>query len=248
MEIIRTICNVGGCYKQLHVVDSASPEKDMQHYCHLQCLEFTNKLDVSIITPSPITVRYYTNQITIKSSSTSTIPVQVQLDGGANGSITNNPTNLTRYQLTPDYAIYGVNKDDVALTCTATGYIPWAADNGDIVYVPCYYSPDAAEKIISPTDVVMSHLYTAWGQFAHVPTGQGHITFYRNGGTNHTTFSHRMQNGNLEEIQQKTLQSTQEEPEGRQDRKAWTYATKRYAASRVPLTRMQAGQYVRWFQ
>jgi len=39
----------------------------------------------------------------------------------------------------------------------------------------------------------------------------------------------------LEEIQQKTLQSTQEEPGGRQDRKVQTYNTKRYAASRVPL-------------
>ena len=163
MEIIRTICNEGGCYKQLHVVDSASPEKDMNHNCPLQRLEFTNELDASHITPSPFTVRYYTNQTTIKSSSTNTIPVQVQLDGGANCSITNNPAILTRYQPTPGYAIYGVNKDDVALTCTARGYIPWAADNGDIVYVPCYYSPDAAETIISPTDVVMSHshLYTA---------------------------------------------------------------------------------------
>ncbi len=91
-----------------------------------------------------------------------------------------------------------------------------------LCHAPCYYSPDAAETIISPTDVVMSHshLYTSWGQFAHVPTGQGHITFYRTGGTNHTTFSHRMQNGNLEEIQQKPLQSTQEEPEGCQNRKA----------------------------
>jgi hypothetical protein len=52
----------------------------------------------------------------------------------------------------------------------------------------------------------------------------------------------------LEEIQQKTLQSTQEEPGGRQDRKAWTYATTRYAASRVPLARTQAGQYVGWFR
>jgi len=51
--------------------------------------------------------------------------------------------------------------------------------------------------------------------------------------------------GNLEEIQQKTLQSTQEEPGGRQDRKAQTYATGRYTASRVPLARTQAGQYVR---
>jgi hypothetical protein len=51
--------------------------------------------------------------------------------------------------------------------------------------------------------------------------------------------------GNLEEIQQKTLQSTQEEPVGRQDRKTRTYAAGSYAASRIPLARMQAGQYVR---
>ncbi len=51
--------------------------------------------------------------------------------------------------------------------------------------------------------------------------------------------------GNLEEIQQKTLQSTQEEPVGHQDRKAKTYATGSYAASRVPLARTQARQYVR---
>jgi hypothetical protein len=37
--------------------------------------------------------------------------------------------------------------------------------------------------------------------------------------------------GNLEEIQEKTLQSTQEEPGGRQDRKAQAYATECYTAS-----------------
>jgi hypothetical protein len=39
--------------------------------------------------------------------------------------------------------------------------------------------------------------------------------------------------GNLEDIQEKILQSTQEEPGGRQDHKAQTYATKRYTASRT---------------
>ncbi len=37
--------------------------------------------------------------------------------------------------------------------------------------------------------------------------------------------------GNLEEIQEKTLWNTQEEPGGRRDRKALTYATERYVAS-----------------
>ncbi len=54
--------------------------------------------------------------------------------------------------------------------------------------------------------------------------------------------------GNLEEIQQKTLQSTQEEPGGHQDHKAQAYATERYEASHVPLARTQARQYVCWFR
>jgi hypothetical protein len=39
--------------------------------------------------------------------------------------------------------------------------------------------------------------------------------------------------GNLEEIQEKILQSTQEEPGGHQDGKAQAYATERYTASRT---------------
>ncbi len=39
--------------------------------------------------------------------------------------------------------------------------------------------------------------------------------------------------GNLEEIQEKTLRSTQEEPGGHQDHKAQAYTTERYTASRT---------------
>ncbi len=54
--------------------------------------------------------------------------------------------------------------------------------------------------------------------------------------------------GNLEEIQQKTLLSTQEEPGGHQDHKAQAYATKRYVASRVPPARTPARQATCWFR
>jgi hypothetical protein len=39
--------------------------------------------------------------------------------------------------------------------------------------------------------------------------------------------------GNLEEIQEKTLRSTQEEPGARRDREALAYATERYTTSRT---------------
>jgi hypothetical protein len=54
--------------------------------------------------------------------------------------------------------------------------------------------------------------------------------------------------GDLEEIQQKALPSSQEESGGHQDCKAQTYATKCYVASRVPPARKPARQYVRWLR
>jgi hypothetical protein len=146
--------------------------------------------------PSPYSIRYYT-QHHIPMSANTTIQIRLQVDGGANRSLTNKKEYLSRYQPTQTYNIYGVTKDEIALQCTGKGYLPWPSDNGDILYIPCYYSPNAAETIISPTDVVMSHrhLYTGWAQFAHINTGRGHVTFYRLEGTNHTNYSLTMANG-----------------------------------------------------
>jgi hypothetical protein len=194
MELIRTLTYDSGSYKQLYIANypftTSLDEPILRH------LEFTADLDPTLISPTPFTIRYCSDN-TVPNNTNSNVPFQVQLDGGANSSITNNSTLLSRYQPTDSYAIYGVNKDEIALTCTGRGYIPWRANNGDTVYVPCYYSPDAAETIISPTDVVMSHphLFSAWGQFAHIPTGHGHVTFYRTEGTNHSVYPLRMYNG-----------------------------------------------------
>jgi len=148
------------------------------------------------IPSSPYSIRYYM-QCHVPMSHQSTIQIRLQVDGGANRSLTNKKEYLSRYQSTQTYNIYGVTKDEIALQCTGKGYLPWHSDNGDILYIPCYYSPHAAETIISPTDVIMSHrhLYTGWAQFAHINTGRGHVTFYRLDGTNHTTYSPTMING-----------------------------------------------------
>jgi hypothetical protein len=150
----------------------------------------------SDITPSPYSIRYYTQQCATIQTDT-TILIRLQVDSGANRSLTNKKEYLSRYQSTQTYNIYGVTKDEVALQCTGKGYLPWQSENGDILYVPCYYSPAAAETIISPTDVVLSHkhLYSGWAQFAHITSGRGHVTFYRIEGTNHTTYPLNMLNG-----------------------------------------------------
>jgi len=75
--------------------------------------------------------------------------------------------------------------------------LPWHSDKGDILYVPCYFCENAAETIISPTDVVLSHLhlYTGWAQFAHVTTSRGKGTFYSIDGINHMSYTLTMKNG-----------------------------------------------------
>jgi hypothetical protein len=110
---------------------------------------------------SPFSVRFYTHNIPAPNTS-DTIPICIQIDGGANRSITNQKHLLQRYTTVSKYPIYGVNQEDVALTCVGRGYLPWIAANGETLYVPTLFSPDAADTIISPTDVVMSyaHLYT----------------------------------------------------------------------------------------
>jgi hypothetical protein len=64
------------------------------------------------------------------------------------------------------------------------GYIPWVADTAKTVFVKCYYSKNAAETILSPTDIVATHITDihAWGQHCNLDTGQGWIKlYYRNG-------------------------------------------------------------------
>ena len=190
IDIIRTITKEGATYLQCEVAATTIP--DMQHLAHIGLTSDTIHADIQ---PSPYSIRYYTHKHT---SPDNTIMAHVQVDSGANRSITNTKDLLSRYESTTQaYNIYGVGKDEVAVQCTGKGFLPWQSENGDILYIPCYYSEQAADTIISPTDVVLSHkhLYSGWAQFAHVNTGRGHITFYRIDGTNHTSYPLHMDNG-----------------------------------------------------
>ncbi len=91
----------------------------------------------------------------------------------------------------------GVNQQEVALTCTGKGYLPWQAETGDILLVPCFYSPAAADTIISPTDVVLSYpnIHMAFSHYGNCTTGTGSVTFYCTQGTTHAVYPLVMQNG-----------------------------------------------------
>jgi hypothetical protein len=110
-----------------------------------------------------------------------TTPIRVQIDGGANRSITNDITILSSFRNIKRYAMNGVAVDGPALYCTGLGLLPWRASTGEVLMVKCYYSSDAAETIISPNDVVTNHItdINAWGQYCNIDTGQGNIEFHR---------------------------------------------------------------------
>lgn len=190
-DALRTLCN-DGIMSYFHHALQPEPATASK----IQHIEFIT--DINTNTPAiptlPFSIRYYTQTKPIPH--VVTIPIKIQIDGGANRSITSRQNLLHRFKPTSAYPIYGVNKDDIALQCVGRGYLPWVADNGDTVYIPMFYSHEAAETIISPTDVIMAHnqLYCAWAQFSHCTSGQGHVTFYRTDGTNHTTYSLRMRN------------------------------------------------------
>jgi hypothetical protein len=90
---------------------------------------------------------------------TSVETFRVHVDGGANRSITNDSTNLQNYKNIKKYPISGVAAGEAALTCTGVGYFPWQADTGKVVLVRCFYSPDAADTILSPTDIVVNNIH-----------------------------------------------------------------------------------------
>jgi hypothetical protein len=107
--------------------------------------------------------------------------VRVHVDGGANHSITNNKDHLINYKNIKKYPMSGVSSDGPALVCTGVGFFPWRADNGEIVLVKCFYSEQAADTILSPTDIVVNNIanFDGWGQHSNLDDGAGYVEFYR---------------------------------------------------------------------
>jgi hypothetical protein len=91
----------------------------------------------------------------------------------------------------------GVSADGPALYCTGMGYLPWKADDGETLLVKCYYSEEAADTIVSPTDVVINHTedFHAWGQYCNIDTGEGRVEFHRRDGSNPLIYSLTASNG-----------------------------------------------------
>jgi len=106
---------------------------------------------------------------------------RLHIDGGANMSITNEESLLINFKNIKKHPIAGVSQDAPALFATGVGYLPWKTPHNETILVRCLYSPQAAETIISPTDVAINQYtnYCAWSQHANIDTGQGYIAFHK---------------------------------------------------------------------
>ena len=124
------------------------------------------------------------------------ITLPLQLDSGANRSVTNNQALLQQYQPIQHYTMSGIAHGEPAIFCIGKGLLPWHSQNSEVLPLPCFYSPNACKTNISPTDIVLSHpqLYSAWCQYADCDTAEGCIQFVHQDGADHTFFVLTMHN------------------------------------------------------
>jgi hypothetical protein len=62
---------------------------------------------------------------------------QIQVDSGANVSVTNNESLLINFKHIKRHALSGVTADQPALFATGIGYLPWRAESGETILVKC---------------------------------------------------------------------------------------------------------------
>jgi len=158
-------------------------------------------LTINLITPSTdkLSEKATARLLQTAWSLANTVPtnIRIHVDGGANRSITNDRNLLVRYRNIKKYPMSGVAAGEPALVCTGIGYIPWQDDNGETVLVKCYYSENAAETIVSPNDIVTSHIhdFVSWSQYSNIDTGTGRLEFHRRNQTTPLTFNLSSNNG-----------------------------------------------------
>jgi hypothetical protein len=130
-----------------------------------------------------------------------TIPLKqtlrLHIDGGANRLVTNDKEQLIKYKNIKVYHMSSAGGHN-DITCTGVGYITWCSPDGHTVLIKFYYSPDAPETIVSPSDIILSHYstYHSWMQHANMSSNTGYISFLNND-TGDVTEFHLINNNNM---------------------------------------------------
>ena len=118
---------------------------------------------------------------------------KIQADNGANRSVTNLKYLLTDIHKIKDHFICGIGG---GITCTHKGVYNLISDDGTIIKVPMFYSPNANETIISPTDICLhpDNNFSTWIQVSHVLNTDGYLRFIPSFGFHSHTVSLQMIN------------------------------------------------------
>jgi hypothetical protein len=139
------------------------------------------------------------NRICQAISSNGIYRVQIQSaqhDGGANRSVTSSKDLLLHYEPIEDYAINGVKDGEPAITCIGKGYIPWRANNGEMILVRCLYCPNASGTILSPSNINSQYCdrYEGWTMKTDYDSKIGNFRLIARDGVNHLNFSSYSEN------------------------------------------------------
>lgn len=124
------------------------------------------------------------------------INTQIQNDSGANRSVTNLLSLLHNFKQIDPYPIGGINSETPAIYCTGFGYLKWHSEDKQVLHVPCYYCAESSGTIISPTDIVYTHMdnFSGWQMTTNIDTKTGTFILLARDGVNHIKYPTFMKN------------------------------------------------------
>ena len=98
----------------------------------------------------------------------------------------------TSWDIAP-YRIGGIGR---GITCTKKGIFHLVCDDGSILPVSIFYSAEATDTVLSPTDIVFCNAdtYDSWWQLSNCTKGKGELRFYKTNTITRATISITMIN------------------------------------------------------
>ena len=124
------------------------------------------------------------------------INTQIQNDSGANRSVTNLISLLHNFKTIDPYPIGGVNSQTPAIYCTGFGHLKWYSEDKQVIQIPCYYCAESSGTIISPTDIVYTHMdnFKGWQMTTNIDSKTGTFILIARDGINHIKYPTFMRN------------------------------------------------------
>ena len=174
---------VGERFPEFDESQDQEPPQDTSHLLWDTFMFPSSELDDKSISPATILQLLAKHDATtfttpISHSSIRQQAFRLNVDGGANRSVTNNLDYMhTSWDIDP-YRIGGIGD---GIVCTKKGIFHLICDDGSVLPVSIFYSNEATETVLSPTDIVFCNadIYDSWWQISDCLQGTGELRFYK---------------------------------------------------------------------